>query len=74
MNVVAEVPQAMGWTSPHHAETHQLPRVHETGGLGEMLWGTQLVSALRRFLARVGMGWRSQSTASTRGASCTLWA
>jgi hypothetical protein len=34
MNGVMEVPQAVARTSPHHAETHQQPRVHRTGGLG----------------------------------------
>jgi hypothetical protein len=48
MNGVMEVPQAVARMSPHHAETHQQPRVHRTGGLGEMLWGTRLVPALRK--------------------------
>jgi hypothetical protein len=48
VNAVTEPPQAMARMSPHHVETHRQPQVHETGGLGEMLWGTRLVPPLRR--------------------------
>jgi hypothetical protein len=56
MNAVTEPPHAVVRTSPHHAEIHRQPRVHETVGLGEILWGTQLVLALRRYPHGPGTG------------------
>jgi hypothetical protein len=56
MNDVPEVPQTVARTSPHHAKTLQQPRVHRTGGLREMLWGTRLVLVLRRYLYSPSMG------------------
>jgi hypothetical protein len=49
MNAIAKPSQVVVRMSPHHVVTHQRPRVHETGGLGETLWGTQLVSVPRRY-------------------------
>jgi hypothetical protein len=49
MNVIVKPSQVVVRMSPHHVVTHQRPRVHETGGLGETLWGTQLVSVPRRY-------------------------
>jgi hypothetical protein len=57
MNAILELPQTVAQTSPHHVETLQRPRVHETGGLGEMLWGTWLVPALRSIPQALGLGW-----------------
>jgi hypothetical protein len=49
MNTIVQPPQAVVQMSPHHVETHEQPRVHETEALGEMLWGTRFVPALRRY-------------------------
>jgi hypothetical protein len=56
MNVVTKPPQAVVQMSPHHTKTHWQPQVHETGGMVEMLLGTQLVPALRRYLQGLGPG------------------
>jgi hypothetical protein len=56
MNAIAEPPQTVVRMSPHHVETHRLPPVHVTGGLGEMLWGTQMVSALKGCSWGPGLG------------------
>jgi hypothetical protein len=44
MNTIVQPPQAVVRTSPHHVETHEQPRVHETEALGEMLWGDSVRS------------------------------
>jgi hypothetical protein len=57
MNAGAKPPQVVVQASPHHGETHRRLEVHETGGLGETLWGTRLVPALRRRLQGPNLGW-----------------